>query len=352
VSLAAVCGVLVAGSILGLVACSSHTRTEGPAGGAPSTNRGPTSPAQPSSQKGMPQPGTPGPWDHDVLVFKVHADGVVTGTGVFERAGVPTVTRMEDGTLIAAHQFFPADDPEGFDKVVVRFSADEGDTWRDPQVIRMDGLPQGMRFPFDPALVALPDGRMRLYFTSLHGMALEQDLPAIYSAVSSNGIDYTFEPGIRFSIPGRPVIDCAVVLHRNVFHLYAPDNGTRISTPDPGSDQFVGYHATSVDGLVFTRVADVRIGDTRRWLGSAQSDGQIITFWGTQDNRDLAGTPGARRSGVWLASSTDGSVWELRDAPIIGGADPGAVSARQGGWVVVATGPPRPGTSSEQRSRN
>lgn len=30
---------------------------------------------------------------------------------------------------------------------------------------------------------------------------------------------------IRFGVAGRPVIDCAVVLHRGLFHLYAPDNG-------------------------------------------------------------------------------------------------------------------------------
>jgi hypothetical protein len=54
-----------------------------------------------------------------------------------------------------------------------------------------------MRFPFDPTLVPLPDGRIRLYFTSIHGRRLEEDIPAIYSAISADGIRYTFEPGRR-----------------------------------------------------------------------------------------------------------------------------------------------------------
>lgn len=124
-----------------------------------------------------------------------------------------------------AHQHFPENDEGNFDKVAVRFSSDEGRTWTPAQVIQLDGFPEGMRFPFDPTLVPLPDGRIRLYFTSIHGRRLEEDIPAIYSAISADGVHYTFEPGIRFGIAGRLVIDCAVVLHQGVYHLFSPDNG-------------------------------------------------------------------------------------------------------------------------------
>ncbi|MCX6011990.1 MAG: sialidase family protein [Chloroflexi bacterium] len=134
-----------------------------------------------------PLPETAGPWDQDVLVFQLNADGTVIKTATFERAGVPTIIRMKDGRLIAAHQFFPANNPENFDKVAVHFSSDEGNTWTSPKVIQIVGLPEGMRFPFDPTLVALPDGKIRLYFTSLHGKQFNENMPGIYSAISKNG---------------------------------------------------------------------------------------------------------------------------------------------------------------------
>ncbi len=344
-----ICALLLAATCSCFGSTQPMPEANAPAHGADSTQT-----------RSLPAPGTAGPWDQDVLVFVVDGEGAVTKTGIFERAGVPTVSRMKDGRLIAAHQFFPASDPGSFDKVAVRFSSDEGYTWTDSEVIRIAGLPEGMRFPFDPTLVVLPDGRIRLYFTSLHGTRFEDDAPAIYSAISTNGIDYTFEPGTRFGLPGRPVIDCAVVLHSGVFHLYSPDNGVQLdpntnqkgSQPDLLPNQGIGYHATSRDGLTFTRVEDVKVDGTRRWLGNAQSDGEVITFWGTfQSANPPQGVNPQQSGGVWLAASADGKVWDLLAAPPVKGADPGAVAARKGGWIVVATGPPRPGTPSEQRAR-
>jgi len=255
---------------------------------------------------------------------------------------VPTLARLADGRLIAAHQHFPADNNSDFDKVAVRFSSDEGRTWTAPQVIRLAGLPQGMRFPFDPTLVPLPDGRVRLYFTSVKGRTFQDDRPAIYSAISSDGVDYTVEPGVRFGVEGRPVIDCAVVFHQGVFHLYAPDNG--VGGPPGMSAQRaregVGYHATSRDGLTFKRQPDLQIQGRRRWLGNAQSDDEVIRFFGTAE-----GGPG-RPGGVWSATSVDGNTWKLdEDFVSVPGADPGAVKLKDGGWLVVVTGPPRPGTA-------
>jgi len=67
-----------------------------------------------------------------------------------------------------------------------------------------------MRFPFDPTLALLPDGRIPMYFTSHAAQTGEEDLPAIYSAISGDGVHYEFEPGKRFALEKRPVIDCAV----------------------------------------------------------------------------------------------------------------------------------------------
>jgi hypothetical protein len=270
----------------------------------------------------------------------VNRDGTVDRLAVFERAGVATLARLKDGRLIAAHQHFPADSPADFDKVAVHFSEDDGRTWTQPQVIQLTGLPEGMRFPFDPTLVPLPDGKVRLYFTSVKRRQTDESLPGIYSAVSTDGVHYEFEPGMRFGIEGRKVIDCAVVLHRGVYHLIAPDNGAAGRRPDESEPvDGRGYHAVSGDGLKFRRVDDVQIeGRHRQWLGCAQSAGQFITFYGTGE-------------GVWTATSEDGASWKAGSTLRIRGADPGAIALSDGSLVVVATTPPRPGTRRAEGNR-
>ena len=329
----------------------------------------------PFDARGQPNRQRPGPWDNDALVYRAAADGTSERLTVFSRAGVPTAARLADGRLCIAHQHFPEDSSADFDKVAVNFSSDEGRTWTAPTVIRVRGLPEGMRFPFDPTLVPLPDGSVRLYFTSHEGRRIQDDRPAIYSAISRDAVDFIFEPGVRFGIAGRFVIDCAVVLHRGVFHLFAPDNGAgpppggpnpemppAAEQPQPGT----GYHATSTDGLNFTREPDVHIAGRRNWLGNVQSDGAVMRFFGTGEPGGRGpGNPGGPGrppvepgspprpggpGGVWIATSADGEAWTLQEKfASVPGADPGAVALKDGSWLVVVTGPPRPGTPSAQR---
>lgn len=306
----------------------------------------------PPGPAGRPDVNRPGPWDNDVLVYRVNADGHAEKLATFERAGVPTLARLKDGRLISAFQHFPKDDDRNFNRVAVRFSRDDGHTWTAAMPIVVDGIESGLARPFDPTLVPLPDGRVRLYFTSNRSPDFRRSTPAIYSAISTNGVHYIFEPGVRFAVEGRIVIDCAVALHHGVFHLFVPDNGTaedfmggqQSHAPPPGGR---GYHATSKDGLEFTRVEDVKISGNHRWLGNAQSDGKVITFFGTADHR--RGDPAQPRGGVWLGTSTNGNDWQLPKILDVPGADPGAVAARDGGWIVVVTGPPRPGTATARQ---
>ncbi|OHB77366.1 MAG: hypothetical protein A2Z34_11515 [Planctomycetes bacterium RBG_16_59_8] len=292
---------------------------------------------------GRPERNQPGPWDQDVLVYRVKPDGETGKVATFERAGVPTIARMKDGRLIVAHQHFPEKDDVAFDKVAVRFSADNGKSWSEPAVIEVKGLPEGMRFPFDPTLVPLPDGKIRLYFTSTRGRIIADNPPAIYSAISDDGIRYTFEDGVRFGVEGKMIIDCAVVLHNGLFHLYVPDNGDAGSMPGKQSGEGVGYHAVSKDGLTFTREKEVRIEGRRRWLGNARSDGKTIVFYGTGEGMEKGG-------GFWMATSADGKEWKLVPNPPIRGGDPGAEMA-DGDLIVVITGGPRPGTPSANQKR-
>ncbi len=331
-----------------------------PPGNGPGRPGGPRSPgaprgpgghgeAPPLDAQGKPNRSRPGPWDSDVLVMRLGKDGSTETLATWPRAGVPTVARMADGRLLAAHQHFPEDDDAAFDKVAVHTSTDEGRTWSAARVIALAGLPEGMRFPFDPTLVPLPDGRVRLYFTSmpLGKHAGGRPLTAIYSAISKDGLAYVVEPGVRFAVEGRPVVDCAVALHQGVFHLFAPDAGTGAPPPDaplpPEADRprdGFGYHATSQDGLTFTRQPDVSVEGRVRWLGNAQSDGESIVFCGTA------------APGIWMSTSKDGSTWARPTVwSRVLGADPGCVRLRDGAWLVIGTGPPREGTPRQDGPR-
>jgi hypothetical protein len=304
----------------------------------PARAQEPGQPPPPFPNNGRPRNNPNGPWNNDVLVYRVSASGTVEKAATFERAGVPTIARLKDGRLIAAHQHFPENDAANFDKVAVHFSSDEGKTWTAPGVIRVDGLPEGMRFPFDPTLVPLPDGRVRLYFTGNYHLPRQRTIPNICSAISTDGIHYTFEPGVRFQVEERMTIDCAVVLHQGTFHLFVPDNG---SPPELGvgvrPHEGYGYHAVSKDGLKFTRMDDVQIEGRRHWLGNAQSDGKQITFYGTGEGYSVEGRP---QGGMWMATSADGKAWKLTPNPSVFGGDPGAVKTRDGGLLIVITGPP------------
>lgn len=283
----------------------------------------------------------PGPWDNDLLVYSIDGTGAQKELAVIQGAGVSTVARMKDGRLIAAFQHFPQEDSANFDRIAVQFSGDEGRTWSRPEPIAVDGMDAGLVRPFDPTLVVLPDGRIRLYFTSNRTLDIRRGAPAIYSGISNDGITYKFEPGVRFSLEGFIVIDCAVALHDGIFHLIVPDNGRADEFADdrqhrrPGMGK--GYHAVSRDGLKFDRVDDVVLPVPGSWLGNMLSDQGYLLFFGTG-------------GGPWPVRSVDGSSWEadassassarLRGAYV----DPGAVKLLNGGWLVIVTGPPRPGT--------
>lgn len=289
-----------------------------------------------------PRQNQPGPWDQDVHVYRVTSSREAEKLATFERAGVPNIAKLKDGRLMAAFQNFPADDTRNFDRVAVRFSSDDGRTWSKAEPIVVAEMEAGLARPFDPTIVALPDGRIRLYFTSNRSADFRRSTPAIYSAISPDGIHYTFEPGTRFAIDGRIAIDCAAALHDGVFHLIVPDNGTAEDfvarpgkRPPPGGN---GYHATSKDGLQFERVADVKLSsDQSRWLGGLHSDGKTLYFFGTG-------------AGPWPVTSTDGVKWEAPTSRIpVPGADPGAVKISNAEWMMIVTGAPRPGTPSATR---
>ncbi len=267
------------------------------------------------------QPPLPqeGPWNHDLYLLE-SPDGLRFGQArlFVERAGVPTVIRDAKGRLVAAFQWFPFERREAFDRVAVKFSNDDGKTWSDPQLIQVRGMPAGYQRPFDPTLAALDDGRIRIYFTSSPGAPSPNQQTQIYSAISSDGVHYTFEPGVRFSVEGDRAFDCSVVRLGKVWHYFSPMAGRDGSA----------FHAVSEDGLKFTRLPDIALPVRGSWIGNAVATKEGVRFYGSG-------------VGGWSAFSRDGSTWQVdRDTQFRGG-DPAVVQRRDGSFLMIVTGGPR-----------
>lgn len=274
--------------------------------------------AQPPQQFGAPprRAEFEGPWNHDLLVFE-SPDGKNFGESKLfvERGGVPCVIRDAQGRLCAVFQWFPSDRQDAFDKVAVIFSTDDGQTWTKPEPVRVKDLPENYQRPFDPTLVQLDDGRYRLYFTS---HARGNGMPAIYSAIGSDGIHYAFEPGVRLADAGRQVVDCSVARLGKTWHIFAP----------VAAREGQGYHAVSINGLNFRRLDDVSVNTRGTWIGNAMVVGGKIHFFGS--GRDL-----------WHALSDDGSNWELVSGDTPRAGDPAVVQTASGKFLMIATGPTR-----------
>jgi hypothetical protein len=292
-----------------------------------------------SRREGSPRNG---PWNNDLLLF-TSADGksferVKT---LVERGGVPCVTSDAKGRLIAVFQWFPFDRQEAFDRVASVVSEDQGVTWSKPAPIVMEGLPEGAQRPFDPTLVLLEDGKLRLYFTCT---TRERREPGIYSAISEDGQKFRFEPGMRFGVEGEKVVDPAVTRLGKTWHLFSPmeprhardatlpGDAPKSEGPQPGArppEEARGYHAVSDNGVTFRRVDDVAVPVRGSWIGNVLAQDDQLRFYGS----------GAGEG--WLAESPDGVTWKLASTPLRVGGDPAVARLSDGKFLLISTSPPR-----------
>jgi len=258
------------------------------------------------------------PWKRPLKICQSNNGVSFTNIQTFQdSSGVPNVIQLPSGTLISAFQWFRQ--PVGsvsWDRVAVKFSSDNGITWTVPQPIIVNGLPGNYQRPFDPTLIVTDDNRIRIYFSSGLNMTLDTSINT-YSATSDDGINYTMDPGIRFSMPDRPVVDPAVVKFRNLWHLANP------VTMGTGA-----YHNISSDGLNYTRVTDIVSDMSHTWIGNFMiRDTNELRFYGSGMM-------------IWYSSSTNGGVWSGFTNTNIQGGDPSVLKLSDSNYIMIYTGMP------------
>ena len=256
-----------------------------------------------------------GPWVYELIAKKSKSHRFNKyGKSVIKGAHVPTITEKGE-KLYLYYQWFPKDEEflHWFDHIGVSITTDYGSSWSKPTGINIVGVPErvfGRRTrPMDPCAVTLSDGRIRLYFTlepfGPHDKLLGD--AQIHSAISTDGISFAYEPGVRLAIANVDLRDPAVVYFKNQWHLYVPNQ----------KNNGDGYYAVSQDGVSFSRKKNVKNGKKGNWLGNATVFKGKINFFGT----------------VWRAISNNGFDWNTGMSTL--GPDPAVVFLKNGSWFTV-----------------
>lgn len=262
-----------------------------------------------------------GPWQSALRIAWSEDGRTFGGSEVFQdSSGVPSVVRWRGDTLVCAFQWFrePRTAPT-WDRVAVKFSYDAGKSWTEPTPIVVQNIPEGYQRPFDPTLV-VADGRLRMYFSSSDGMPVGglTSIVNTYSAVSDDGITYSFEPGTRYDDADLPVIDPAVIGFKGLYHYCAPR----------GAPQDGAHHAVSYDGVSFSPVPPYPSDAEHNWTGNFMLvNDSTLRFYGS----------GPR---LWFAESIDGARWSPFNAVNgVQGGDPSVLRISPLRWLMIYVGP-------------
>lgn len=261
-------------------------------------------------------------WDELQFYTVTSEDGVTFDNEqkFVQGAGVPSVTTGEDGTLVAVFQWFPneEEDMDFYNKVAVKQSTDNGESWTEAEPICIKDFPDGNQAaPFDPTIVALEDGTYRLFFTTHEG-----GMDAIFyygSATSEDGIHYTFDEGAGFKTDQR-VVDGSEVRVGDKWYMIAP-----IAQEDG-----IAIDAVSDDGRLFTESTSNRGDFDMHWVGNMVNANGTIRFYGTKTD-DF---------GIAYSSTTDGETWEEPVSTNLKfGGDVGITQMEDGSFLLIYAEP-------------
>ena len=237
----------------------------------------PVSPSPSQSEKPTSQTGPSELMAHDTYTTtsESHVGFAPAVEPILESASVPEVVKLRNGDLLlyfvdaAALQL-------GYSR-----STDDGAHWSERQLITITSK-EDVGAAVDPSVIQLADGTLRMYF---YGSYPTQGDPAfatgehaVYSAISSDGINWIVEDGERFAAERLTDPEVLQLDANNWVMYYSLGTTTGI--------------ATSTDGLTFV--------DTKeRWTGGGVPGAYV-------DKNDVVHLYGCSPNGLNTASSNDG----------------------------------------------
>ncbi|MFH1236690.1 MAG: hypothetical protein V1685_07235 [Parcubacteria group bacterium] len=234
-----------------------------------------------------------------------------SGDILASHASVPGAV-VKDGTIYVYYVDVSTDGIK--EQLGMKKSPDGGKTWSEATILTIAGL--GDKATADPAPVLLADGRIRLFYFDINEVRLNKTANGIeptnkiYSAISTDGLNFEQEDGVRFERQG--IFDPDVEKVGDTWYLYGGDiEGNKVIV------------ATSTDGLIFTE------------KGVAFEGGAVPDVWVGFETWFLF------TAGIDIATSTDGLTFistgkrfEDRDR---GGvtADPSVVKLSDGTYLML-----------------
>ncbi len=203
-----------------------------------------TNTVQPNQQSGTQNQG---PVNHSVYVTSSSDPNSFknSDTAVFEKASVPDAVRLHttsgagaEGDILMYFPSFESFTGNGSEKIAYSRSTDNGSTWSERQPVTITGKTNAGA-AVDPSVVQLDDGRLRMYFfgseTTTGDPASVDGDHIIYSAISSDGVNFTVETGERLAV--EKITDPEVVQLDDQWIMYvAQGRVTLIATSENGLD--------------------------------------------------------------------------------------------------------------------
>jgi hypothetical protein len=198
---------------------------------------------------------------------------------VFSDSGdVPDAVLAPNGNV---HVYFQGLWQPTRDGIMVGISQDGFTNWQFHQ-IPIPGTGSWPGKPCDPDVIVRND-TFRLYFT---GEPNGDGTPETYSAISTDGINFTMESGIRFQISGQMVLDPSL-LWTDTLQYFA-------GGAPPGQN----WHAHSTDGLNFSQRPNFSSGNLLMANGIRLTSG--YRFYGFEN---------LPAEGIRSLFSSDGETW-------------------------------------------
>ncbi len=215
---------------------------------------------------------------------------------VFEKASVPEVVLLTQdsdagnaGDLLMYFPSFETFTDPGTEQIAYARSTDNGETWSERAAIIIEG-DDDVGTAVDPSLVELSDGRLRMYF---YGAQFAVGDPSrmegennFYSALSSDGVHFTVEDGVRFT--AEKITDPDVIEH----------NGSWIMYISKGPETLI---ATSNDGLTFSL-------EEATWAGGGVPGAYV-------DAENMVHLYGCGKEGIATQESADGVTFDELTQP-------------------------------------